>query len=316
MPQWNVGDMPDQTGRVAVVTGANSGLGYETALALARKGAHVVMASRSTAKGEVARDQIAARVPGARLAIMALDLADLAAVRAFAEAFLAAYDRLDLLINNAGVMAPPRSATADGFELQFGVNHLGHFALTGLLIPALAATSGSRVVTVSSMASFAGRLDFDDLQSERRYRRYAAYSRSKLANVLFAAELQRRLTDARAATLSLAAHPGLSATNLQAATADATGSQVERVGYAVLMRLFAQSAARGALPQLYAATAPEVEGGAFYGPHLVMAGYPVKAWLPPAAKRAADARRLWDVSETLTGVTMAFNRQALAAAAR
>lgn len=302
MPSWTVNDMPDQTGRVAVVTGANSGLGYETALALARKGAHVVMASRSTAKAETAAQAIRAEVPAAQLTLLALDLASLASVRSFAAQVAARWPRLDLLINNAGVMAPPRGETEDGFEMQFGVNHLAHFALTGLLIEPIMATPGSRIVTVSSMAAKGGRIAFDDLHGRQSYTRYGAYSQSKLANLLFAFELQRRLQRAGSSTLSLAAHPGLSETRLQANTATASGALWERVLYPIMHKIFSQSQAAGTLPQLYAATAPGAKPGGFYGPRWQARGAPVEARAPSAAYDEAAAARLWQVSEELTRV--------------
>ena len=299
---WTAADIPDQTGRVVVVTGANSGLGYETALALARKGAHVILGCRNAAKTEAAMQAIRAAVPGARLTAIALDLASLASVRAFAAAVLAAAPRLDLLINNAGVMALPRCETQDGFEMQIGVNHLAHFALTGLLVERITATPSSRVVTVSSMAAEQGRIDFDDLHGWKSYTRYGAYGQSKLANILFAFELQRRLVKAGSVTLSLAAHPGLSETHLQATTAEASGALWERVVYGAMHATLSQSQAAGALPQLYAATAPDVTPGAFYGPRLIVRGAPVAARAPAAAYDEAVAARLWGLSEELTRV--------------
>ena len=299
---WTTDQIPDQTGRVAVVTGANSGLGYETALALARKGAQVVMGCRNAAKSEAAVQAIRAAAPGALLTPLPLDLADLASVRRFAAAVLAGGLRLDLLVNNAGVMAIPRCETADGFEMQIGVNHLAHFALTGLLMDRIMQTPGSRVVTVSSMAADGGRIAFDDLHGWNSYTRYGAYSQSKLANLLFAFELQRRLVKAGSSTLSLAAHPGLSATELQDNTAQSSGSLWERVVYPVMHATLSQSAAAGALPQLYAATATGVTPGGFYGPRLKVRGAPVEAHAPSAAYDEAAAARLWEVSEELTRV--------------
>lgn len=303
--QWTTADMPDLTGKVAIVTGANSGLGYETALALAQKNARVVMACRNQEKGERARAQIAEQAPEAALDLRRLDLADLSSVRAFAGAVRADYDRLDMLINNAGVMALPYRETADGFEMQFGTNHLGHFALTGLLLDLLLATPEARVVTVSSLVHRRGRLNFDDLQSQKQYSKWGAYGQSKLANLLFAYELQRRLTAVSADTISVAAHPGYAATQLQEAGPNMEGSTLQRQIMDLANKLFAQSAAMGALPTLYAATAPEVRGGEFYGPDGFggARGYPVCTDSSPRSHDVAAAIKLWQVSEELTGVT-------------
>jgi NAD(P)-dependent dehydrogenase (short-subunit alcohol dehydrogenase family) len=302
MARWTAQDIPDQSGRVALVTGANSGLGYHTALELARRGARVVVASRSDVRGKEAVARIIAEVPTADLDLRGLDLADLASVRAFADGVRASYPSLDLLINNAGVMAIPRQVTADGFEMQFGTNHLGHFALTGLLLPLLLAKPGSRVVTVSSTAHKPGRIDFDDLMSERSYRRWKVYSNTKLANLLFAFELQRRLAANDAKTMSVAAHPGTSATNLVAVSA--ADNIIKRLVMPAGARLISQSAAKGALPQLYAATAPDVKGGEYFGPNGIgeSFGYPKRVDSVPASKDPETARRLWEVSEELTGV--------------
>ncbi len=303
MTQWTAADIPDLNGLVTIVTGANSGLGYETTLALARHGAEVVMACRNVDRALAAADSITAQVPDARLVLEKLDLSSLESVHSFAGRFRQRYQRLDRLFNNAGLMAPPRTETADGFELQFGVNHLGHFALTGRLVDRLLSTPASRVVTTSSSAAYAGRINFDDLQGERRYRRYRAYSQSKLANLLFAFELQRRLEAAGSQTLSMAAHPGLSSTHLQARTARASGSWWERIVYPLMHAVLSQSPAEGALPQLYAGTAPDARGGAFYGPRYAgIRGAPVQVKPPPAAKSRQDAARLWQVSVELTGV--------------
>jgi NAD(P)-dependent dehydrogenase (short-subunit alcohol dehydrogenase family) len=294
--------IPDQHGRIAIVTGANSGIGLEAARELARAGAHVVMACRNTAKGDSAAETIRAEVPDAQLAVEALDLASLDSIREFADRY--PHETLDLLINNAGVMVPPYTKTADGFELQFGTNHLGHFALTGRLLDQLLATPGARVVTVSSTAHKFGRVKFDDLQSERSYVRWRAYGQSKIANLLFTFELDRRLSESGADVLAVAAHPGYSATNLQFA---ATPSRVERLGSVVLNRVVAQSADRGALPTLYAATA-DIPGGSFVGPDgfAEMRGEPKVVTPVRAARDPETAKRLWDVSEQLTGVQFAF----------
>jgi NAD(P)-dependent dehydrogenase (short-subunit alcohol dehydrogenase family) len=299
--KWTSEQIPDQAGRIAVVTGANSGLGLVVAQELARAGADVVVACRDTGKGMTAADSIRDAVPRASLSVEALDLASLDSVRAFAERFEAERDGLDLLINNAGVMAPPRRETADGFELQLGTNHLGHFALTGLLRGSLEGREDARVVTVSSTAHKLGRIDFDDLQSQRHYRRWRAYCQSKLANVLFAGELERRLRSAGSTVRSLAAHPGYAATNLQSAAPPA----LDRAVMAVTNLLLAQSAEMGALPLLYAATRPNLDGGLFIGPDGFeeQRGHPKVVRPVRAGRDEATAKRLWAVSEELTGVT-------------
>ena len=300
---WTAADIPDQHGRVAIVTGANSGLGFVTARELARAGARVVLASRSSEKGRDAASKIASATPGADVQPAVLDLAALESVRAFAAT---APDRVDLLINNAGVMAAPRRVTRDGFESQFATNHLGHFALTGLLLGRLLAAPAPRVVTVSSTMHRGGAIDFDDLQGERKYSRWGAYSQSKLANLMFCFELQRRAVAAGTALLSMAAHPGYAATNLQAAGTDRF---YERWFMAIGNRLFAQNAEMGALPTLYAATYPGLPGGTYVGPggRSEQRGYPK---VVSAAGKAYDEqawRRLWDMSETLTGVHYEFD---------
>jgi NAD(P)-dependent dehydrogenase (short-subunit alcohol dehydrogenase family) len=300
--KWTAKDIPDQSGRLAVVTGANSGLGLVTARELARSGAAVVLAARNTPKGEQAAASINEAVPGADVRVQELDLADLGSVRSFAETLDS--DRLDLLINNAGLMAPPRRLTKDGFESQFGTNHLGHFALTGLLMPRLLAASEPRVVTVSSTAHRAGQIDFDDLQRERKYNNWRAYGQSKLANLMFCFELQRRATEAGTSLKSMAAHPGYARTNLQFAAPTTRDKAV----MAVTNLLFAQSAEMGALPTLYAATFPDLPGGTFVGPGGLMEqrGHPK---VVTAAGKAYDEdtwRRLWEISEELTGVHYQF----------
>lgn len=293
--KWDVTQMADQTGRVAIVTGANSGIGFETAKQLAKKGATVVMACRNQAKGETAADAIRSEKIAGSVQVMALDLSSLASVRAFAAEFCGKFDRLDLLINNAGVMAlPKRVETADGFEMQFGTNHLGHFALTGLLFDLLTKTPESRVVNVSSGAHRAGRMAWDDLQSQRSYSPFVAYSQSKLANLLFTNELQRRLDRAGVKTLATAAHPGWTATNLQTHS-----------GLAGLLNpFFGQKPPMGALPTLYAATEPSVVPMGYYGPDglMEMRGYPKPVGTSGSAQAQAAAARLWDLSEALTGV--------------
>jgi NAD(P)-dependent dehydrogenase (short-subunit alcohol dehydrogenase family) len=305
MSDWKAQDMPSQAGRVAVVTGANSGLGYHTALELARKGARVILAVRSAERGQQALTRLRAELPDAEAEVRALDLADLASVREFA----AGLDGpLDLLVNNAGVMALPRRETSDGFEMQLGTNHLGHFALTGLLMPRLLAAGAPRVVTVSSSAHGMGRIDFDDLQSENGYQRWRAYGQSKLANLLFALELQRRADAAGAGLTSVAAHPGYAATNLQEAGPKMEGSRVRELLMKAANVVLAQSDAAGALPILYAAT-EDVPGGAYAGPSGFrgMRGSPTLVGMSRAAGDPETARRLWEESERLTGVEFSFD---------
>jgi len=295
--------MPDQSGQIALVTGANSGLGLESARALLARGARVVLACRTLAKAEQARQQLATGLgstpvaPSDRIEPLELDLADLASVARAADQLATRHTRLDVLLNNAGVMAPPRTLTRQGFELQFGVNHLGHFALTQRLLPLLLASDSPRVVQVTSGAQYFGQLDFDDLQGERRYDRWKAYGQSKLANVVFAQELQRRYPQLRSA----AAHPGLARTNLQPTSVAANGSMVERLAYRLMGPLF-QSAAQGALPQLYVATAPEALPGGHYGPSELggIKGWPKPVPMAKAALDPAQGARLWQVSEELT----------------
>ena len=299
---WTAADIPDQRRRVAVVTGANSGLGLATARELARAGARVVLASRSADKGQRAAAQIVSAAPGADVQPAVLDLADLDSVRAFAAT---APDRIDLLVNNAGVMAAPRRLTKDGFESQFATNHLGHFALTGLLLGRLLPAPAPRVVTVSSAMHRGGTIDFDDLQGEHKYSRWGAYSQSKLANLMFCFELQRRAVEAGTGLLSMAAHPGYAATNLQAAGTDRF---YERWFMAIGNTLFAQSADMGALPTLYAATFPGLPGGTFVGPggRSEQRGYPKVVSAAGKAYNEQTWRRLWEISETLTGVRYEF----------
>jgi len=297
---WTAERIPDQGGRTAVVTGANSGLGLVTARELARAGAHVVLACRNLGKGEAARREIEAAAPGAPVELEELDLSSLDSVRAFAERFRGGHEGLDLLINNAGVMATPRGQTADGFELQFGTNHLGHFALTGLLIGSMEGREDARVVTLSSTAHRTGRIAFDNLGGERRYFRWRAYGQSKLANLLFALELERRLRSAGSTVKSLAAHPGYAATNLQSAGPPL----VDRLFMRVSNRVIAQSDDMGALPTLYAATEPGLAGGTYVGPDgfAEQRGHPKPVVPNKAARDEQVARRLWEVSEEMTGV--------------
>ncbi len=301
---WTAADIPDQHGRVAVVTGANSGLGFQTARALAGKGAHVVLACRNQAKGAEALAKLKDEHPRASIELLELDLADLASVRKAANDVLARHPRIDLLVNNAGVMAIPRRTTADGFEMQLGTNHLGHFALTGLLVDRLMATDGSRVVNISSGAHRGGRMNFDDLMGERRYRKWRAYGQSKLSNLLFTCELQRRLTANGSSTIAVAAHPGYAATHLQAVGPEMAGSRLMTRGMALANRLFSQTDEMGALGQLRAATDPDAAGDEYFGPDRFfgLQGHPVRVSRSGAAGSDADARRLWEVSEELTGV--------------
>jgi NAD(P)-dependent dehydrogenase (short-subunit alcohol dehydrogenase family) len=294
---WTEADVPGQAGRTAVITGANSGLGLEAARVLAQRGAAVVLACRDLAKAKDATDQIRAAAPGAELSTVRLDLGSLASIREAAEELRAGHDRLDLLINNAGLMMTPHGRTEDGFELQLGTNHLGHFALTGLLLDRMLEVPGSRVVTVSSNGHRLGRINFGDLQSERRYSRTRAYGQSKLANLLFTYELQDRLTRAGAATQALAAHPGTSRTNLTQYL-----PVLMRAGAALLPT---QGSAMGAVPVLRAATDPDARGGEYYGP----AGLgenrgPARRVQSSARSHDTEAaRRLWDESVQLTGVS-------------
>ncbi|EIV92483.1 dehydrogenase of unknown specificity [Frankia sp. QA3] len=295
---WTAEQIPDQTKRVFVVTGANSGLGLATTRALARKGAHVILAVRDEAKGHRAVAEIIAEQPGAHLEVRQLDLADLDSVRAFADRLCSDGARLDVLVNNAGVMAPPRRVGAQGHELQFAVNHLGHFALTGLLLDLLADGNDPRVVTVSSTNHRQGRIFFDDLSGERTYSPMGFYNQSKFANAVFGWELHRRLTAAGSPVRSVLAHPGYTSTNLQ--TSAPVG--MVKLLFGRILTPLAQSPDQGALPQLYAATAPDVESGQFIGPDGMaeLRGAPKRVRLAPAAADAETGRRLWELSERLT----------------
>ena len=299
---WTEKDVPDQGGRVAIVTGSNTGLGYDNARVLAARGATVVMAVRDTAKGDAAADRIRELTPGAVVVVHKLDLGSLASVRTAGAELAAAYPRIDLLINNAGVMYPPKQTTVDGFELQFGTNHLGHFALTGLLLNNLLSVDGSRVVVVSSIAhNLRAKIDFADLQWEtRRYDRVASYGQSKLANLMFAYDLQRRLAAAKAETIAVAAHPGVAATEL---VRHVPGAGLPGVNW--LSGRLLNTSELGALATLRAATDPAVQGGQYYGPDgfKELRGYPVVVTSSPQSHDTALQARLWSVSEELTGVT-------------
>ena len=300
---WTIWNMPDLTGKIIIVTGANSGIGYEAAKEFARKGAQVILACRSMDKAEAALVAIQAELPTAQAEIMPLDLASQASVRQFAAAFKAKYDQLDILVNNAGIMMVPYATTEDGFESQFATNHLGHFALTGLLIDLLLKTPASRVVNVSSTGHRMGKMDFDNLLYEdgNGYSPAGAYGRSKLANLLFTYELQRRFEAVGADAMATAAHPGTSSTNL-------TGHMADRWYFKLGQPLFeqmVQDADMGALPTIRAAVDPQAKGGDYYGPKGFMeqGGYPVLVQSNDASHNLADAKRLWEVSEVLTGVT-------------
>lgn len=302
--RWTTDEIPNLEGRVIVVTGANSGLGLETSRALVRRGAHVIMACRSADRARQAAEAIDAEGGPGRADPWSLDLASLASIEAFAVRFEQAHEQLHGLCNNAGVMALPYATTADDFEMQLGTNHLGHFALTGRLLPTLLATDDSRVVTVSSLMHRAGRIQWDDLHSQKRYQKWSAYAQSKLANLLFCFELQRRLEAAKARTISLASHPGYAATNLQATGARQMGSSWRERLMNVGNRVLAQSAAMGALPSLYALVADDVRGGDFIGPGgpMQMRGYPQRVEATTTAQDPERAARLWGVSQQLTGV--------------
>ena len=301
---WTAADVPGQHGRTAVVTGATSGIGLETARILSERGAQVVLACRDVVRADQIAERFMAQAPASRVRVVPLDLASLDSVRAAVAEIQSCCPRLDLLINNAGGIAPSRQSTVDGFELTLGTNHLGPFALTGLLLDRLLATPGSRVVTVSSLGHIGGVIDFDDLQSERHYRPTPAYWQSKLANLLFCGELQRRLAASGAATASLAAHPGIVRTELYR-----HGSRLERLVLSPRLRpvnfWLAHGAVAGALPTLRAATDPAARGGEYYGPAGLReyTGRAVQVTARPHAHDAAAQTRLWQVSEELTGVT-------------
>jgi len=301
--RWTEADVPDQSGRTAVITGGNSGIGFEAARVLAQRGALLLLGCRDQGKAHDAVVRIRAMAPGADVRVVPLDLASLRSVRAAAAQVRSACEGIDLLINNAGVMMPPYGVTADGFELQFGINHLGHFALTGLLLDRLAGRPGARVVTVSSNNHREGRINFDDLQSQHGYRRIAGYGQSKLANLMFTYELQRRLAAAGSPAIAAAAHPGLTRTDLARYL-----SRVMTTYYVLVERPLAQSAAMGALGTLRAATDPAVRGGDYYGPVRWRGerGHPQRISSSERSHDEEAQRRLWQESERLTGVRYAI----------
>jgi NAD(P)-dependent dehydrogenase (short-subunit alcohol dehydrogenase family) len=301
---WTAQDVGDQSGRVAVITGANSGLGLETARVLAAHGATVVLAGRDAGRTASAADDIRGQQPGASVQTAEVDLASLESIRAAASDVTARFPQLDLLINNAGVMFTPHTLTKDGYELQFGTNHLGHFALTGLLMPSLLGKPGSRVVTLSSNGHRAGRMNFADLQSARHYNRYAAYGRAKLANLLFTYELQRRLSAAKKQTIALAAHPGTARTELTRHMSPVSNAAMSP-RLAAVNSWLVQDAKMGALPTLRAATDPDAIGGTYYGPDgfMQLTGYPIVVASSGRSQSREDQRRLWVESEQLTGIT-------------
>ena len=302
---WTTNDIPDLSGKLVVATGSNGSLGKACVKALTEKGAQVVMACRNVDKAEAARKSILVENPGASIEVMKLDNADLASVKAFADAFKEKYDRLDILFNNAGVMAIPRKLTKDGFEMQLGTNHLGHFALTGHLNELLAKTPGSRVGNTSSSAAFNAKINFDDLMGEKKYSRWPAYMQSKLANAVFATELDRRFKAAGQDTISNSFHPGLVIGNLQEESLSQSGSPVmEKVLYKVMGGLIGQTPEMGMLPLLFGITATEAKGGVFYGPKKMrVKGYPAEQKCNNILKNQSVLKRFWEVSEELTGVS-------------
>lgn len=302
MTNWTKDNIPNLHGKVFIITGANSGLGFESSLALAEKDATVIMACRNLQRAQPSLEAIQAAVPSAKLDMIELNLASLNSIRSFVETFNQKYDRLDGLINNGGIMLNPRYETEDGFEAQFGINHLGHFALTGLLIKTLVNTPASRIVTISSRMHSNGKIVWDDLMGQYSYSRAEAYQQSKLANLLFAFELARRLEAKGSDCKSIAVHPGLVATNwAQNNLGGFMGFLMGKVS-----ALFLQNAANGALSQLYAAVDPGAESGRYYGPDQDTKGYPVEVQASDAAYDEADAKRLWEISEELTGVKFIF----------
>jgi NAD(P)-dependent dehydrogenase (short-subunit alcohol dehydrogenase family) len=304
---WTIADIPDLHGKVIIITGANSGIGYEAAKEFARKGAKTILACRSVEKGQAALDQIKKEIPQSQIELMTLDLANLTSVRKFTQAFKSRYDRLDILVNNAGIMWIEYGKTVDGFERQFGTNHLGHFALTGQLMDLILKTPNARIVNVSSVGHRSGTMDFENLMFEggKEYGRHRAYGRSKLANLLFTYELQRKFETRGVDAIATAAHPGGSSTNL--------ARNVEHLWYfrllTPLLERMMQGADMGALPTLRAAVDPAASGSEYYGPggFMEQTGFPVIVQSSEASHNAADARQLWEVSEELTGIHYNWN---------
>jgi len=305
---WTTANIPDLTGKVMIVTGANSGIGFDSAKEFARKGAQVILASRSMEKAEAALKLIQDEIPNAQAEIIQLDLASMTSIKEFVEAFKARYQRLDVLLNNAGIMMVPYGKTEDGFERQLGTNHLGHFALTGLLLDLVLSTPNSRIVNVSSNGHRAGNMNFDNLMYEggKDYSPFASYARSKLANILFTYELQRRLESSGSNAAAFAVHPGASVTNLGNHLAG--DSFFWRLLFPVVMTM-AQPADMGALPSIRASVDPQAKGGEYYGPKgfMEMRGYPVVVKSNAASHNVANAKRLWEESEKLTGVQYQFS---------
>ncbi len=295
---WSSELMPRQDGRIAFITGANSGLGFATAQALVEKGATVILGCRSLQKAQQARKKLLTKSENGHIEVLAIDLADLENVSLAIDYMVSKYQKLDLLINNAGVMAPPRTVSKQGFEIQLAVNHLSHMALTLMLLPLLSKQLGARVVTVSSGAQYMGKINWDDLQGAEQYDRWASYSQSKLANVMFALELNERLKSSNLAVASLSAHPGLARTNLQSNSVKSNGSWQEALAYKLMNPLF-QSSSMGSLPQLLAAIDPSAQGGEQYGPQFNFRGYPKLCQIARSALNKQDRERLWNVSYSL-----------------
>ena len=297
---WSIDSIPSQEGRIVFITGSNSGLGFDTAKSLLDKGATVVLGCRTLEKAERARQQLRDSTDCGKIDVLEIDLADLEKVNQAADQIVVKYKKLDLLINNAGVMAPPHIFTKQGFELQFAVNHLSHMALTLKLLPLLAEQLGGRVVTVSSGAQYMGKINWDDLQGEKKYDRWSSYSQSKLANVMFALELSQRLKGVNIAVASFSAHPGLARTNLQATSVKANGSWQEAMAYKLMAPIF-QSSHMGSLPQLFAATDLNAKNGEQYGPRFNFRGHPKLCRVAPLALSCEHRKRLWEVSDQLIG---------------
>jgi len=308
--KWSIVDIPDQSGKIAIVTGANCGTGYEISKALASKGAEVIMACRDVEKGESAAEKIKKEFPKSSLKVMVLDLADLSSVKNFCQLFRENYNSLNILCNNAGIMAIPKLKSKDGFELQLATNHLGHFALTGLLFDKILMTPKSRIVNVSSTAHQSGKIDFDDLMKEKKYSRFSAYSQSKLANLLFTYELQRRLEAEGHSTISVGTHPGLAATNLASSGPGYGKGRIIKSIISFFTKLFSQSAEMGALPILCACTSLDINGGDYLGPggFRGMRGYPKKDESSKESHDVEVAKKLWDISTELTKVKYVFKK--------